>query len=215
MFHNPIADGKFNNFDSKSYEYNKKIIKENDWCLLEKVKGANLRFCFKDKKISISTYDKSSLLIKEDELRWLKNFISKKLTQKFCKIFKEGVITFSGVLIGPSIYSNLYNQKDFDLYIFDVKDETKDCYLSFKEMTKAIESVELKGLPLIKCGSFEEVSKEMKVNYKSIINSEIEMQGFVCKTENEVKRSDGERFVFGIDSENLINNKEVGVRCTE
>lgn len=113
-------------------------------------------------------------------------------------------IIVQGEIIGPKIGGNMYKVSDYQLYIFRAQDLNKGVFLGLEELQALCKALDVKIVPVIK----QDLKLEPKTNkmwltmaqVKSVINKDVDQEGFVLSPQDSVKIDD-------FESVKIISNK--------
>jgi hypothetical protein len=111
--------------------------------------------------------------------------ILNKLT-KYCKDNKVN-IGVQGEIIGPSIQGNKYKLTERELYIYQIQDLDKNCFLDHIETVNICDYLGLKHVPIIGLDNFPKTVEDwVKASIgESVINSFVQREGIVVRSYKE------------------------------
>ena len=124
--------------------------------------------------------------------------------ERFCK-FEGRSLAVQGELVGPGIQGNKLLLKERQLYVFNIYDLDKRCYLPLFEKMEIVNTLGLTHVPFLCFDKFPPTTEgflQAAEGY-SIVNADVLREGIVVRD----KKDDGMSFK-AISNEWLLKHKE-------
>lgn len=182
----PSGFSKYDIEGAERYGHIVELLMEQDVVIMEKMEGTNFSTA-KDRNHSIIVNQRANTIIEKEGV-----------VNTYWKAARNsGLITvietlnplsaIYGELCGPGIQKNIYNLKDHEIFVFDIKDSGK--WMSWSAFKSFSEKHSLKTAPVLFVGKLKDFLNGKSVqeasNGKSIINPEALREGIVIKPVTE------------------------------
>lgn len=185
----------------------------------EKVDGTNLNIVYDGNHIQYTGHtDKTSWNPEVEE--WIKSKFQTPEFEQMCEQrFGENEIKLCGELIGPKIQNNFYKLEDYKFILFDIHNDTSNIWWNRQNVEENAKELNLDIAPLIGGTNFIDLSSESKntlrgwtnllqnAEFKSKINEDIEIEGFVVRPLMEILKANGERVIYKIKIKDILGRE--------
>lgn len=185
----------------------------------EKVDGTNLNIIYDGNHIQYTGHtDKTSWNPEVEE--WIKSKFQTPEFEQMCEQrFGENEIKLCGELIGPKIQNNFYKLEDYKFILFDIHNDTSNIWWNRQNVEENAKELNLDIAPLIGGTNFIDLSSESKntlrgwtnllqnAEFKSKINEDIEIEGFVVRPLMEILKANGERVIYKIKIKDILGRE--------
>lgn len=182
----------------------------------EKVDGTNLNIVYDGNHIQYTGHtDKTNWNPEVEE--WIKSKFKTTEFEQLCEqLFGEHEIKLCGELIGPKIQNNFYKLEDYKFILFDIHNNTSNTWWKRGIVEEIAKELDLDIVPLIGGTNLIDLSDENKNSlrgwthvlqngeFKSRINEDIEIEGFVVRPLMEILKANGERVIYKIKIKDIL-----------
>lgn len=185
----------------------------------EKIDGTNLNIIYDGNHIQYMGHtDKTSWNPEVEE--WIKSKFQTSEFEQMCEQrFGENEIKLCGELIGPKIQNNFYKLEDYKFILFDIHNDISNTWWDRQNVEENAKELNLDIVPLIGGTNFIDLFSESKntlrgwtnllqnAEFKSKINKDIEIEGFVVRPLMEILKANGERVIYKIKIKDILGRE--------
>lgn len=191
-----LMEGKFRD---KTVEF----LKDNEWICTEKIDGMNIGIVWDGHAVSYQGRTERAEIpaVLLDSLN--ECFGSSINEELFEQKFGEMPVIFLGEGYGRRIQKRNYKSEP-KFILFDVYLPEQDLWLERASIEDIAQIFNIEAVPIVMRATLQEAVDFVKTKPKSILNSDIDMEGLVCKPAVDLLSRVGKRMIVKIKVEDFI-----------
>lgn len=191
-----LMEGKFRD---KTVEF----LKDNEWICTKKIDGMNIGIVWDGHAISYQGRTERAE-IPTGLLNTLEECFGGSINEElFEQKFGEMPVILFGEGYGRRIQKRNYNSKP-QFILFDVYLPEQDLWLERTSIENIAQTFNIEAVPIVMRATLQEAVDFVKTKPKSILNSDIDMEGLVCKPAVDILSRVGKRMIVKIKVEDFI-----------
>lgn len=191
-----LIEGKFRD---KTVEF----LKDNEWICTEKIDGMNIGIVWDGHAVSYQGRTERAQ-IPTGLLNTLNECFGGSINEElFEQKFGEMSVILFGEGYGRRIQKRNYNSKP-QFILFDVYLPEQDLWLERESIEDIAQTFNIEAVPIVMRATLQEAVDFVKTKPKSILNSDVSMEGLVCKPAVDILSRVGKRMIVKIKVEDFI-----------
>lgn len=191
-----LIEGKFRD---KTVEF----LKDNEWICTEKIDGMNIGIVWDGYAVSYQGRTERAE-IPTGLLNTLEECFGGSINEE---LFEQKFGAIPVILFGEG-YGRRIQKRNYVLkpqfILFDVYLPEKDLWMERTSIEDIAQTFNIEAVPIVMRGTLQEAVDFVKTKPKSILNSDIDMEGLVCKPAVDILSRVGKRMIVKIKTEDFL-----------